>query len=95
MKINRQMLSLFFEIKRSVSIENREQLQLSAPNIGNKLVILHSSTQNARLKDLIERFFELAEDAQWANKIIPLDAEAHAQYEKKKQVCEKLFNISH
>jgi len=89
------MLSLFFEIKRSISIENREQLQLSAPNIGNKLVILHSNTQNARLKDLIERFFELAEDVQWANKIIPLDAEAHAQYEKKKQVCEKLFNISH
>ena len=95
MKINRQMLSLFFEIKRSISIENREKLQLSAPNIGNKLVILHTNTENLRLKDLIERFFELAEDAKWANKIIPLDAESHAQYEKKKQVCEKLLSIAH
>jgi len=95
MKINRQMLSLFFEIKRSVSVENREKLQLSAPNIGNKLVILHTNTQNLRLKDLIERFFALAEDAQWANKIIPLDAEAHAQYEKKKEISERLLNIVH
>ena len=93
MKINRQMLSVFFEIKRSLSVQNREKLQLSAPNIGNKLVILHTNTNNPRLKDLIERFFELSQDKQWANKIIPLDAKTHSHYKKKKQFCDKLLAI--
>ena len=93
MKINRQMISVFFEIKRSLSVDNRGKLQLSAPNIGNKLVILHANTNNPRLKDLIERLFELSEDTQWSNKIIPLDAKSHAHYQKKKQFCDKVMAI--
>ena len=92
MYINRQMLRLFFEIKRSIPLSLRTKLKISEPNIGNKLVILHTHTNDNRLKNYIERFLELA-DGEWINQITPVNDHSSEIYIQKKHICDKFLNV--
>ena len=90
MHIDRKMVSLFFEIKRSLPKPIRDNLKISAPDIGQKLVKIHSVLDDNRLKNLIERFLVLADDS-WLNLIKPLSQAAAKDFEHKKKVSEQII----
>lgn len=91
MYIDRRMVSLFFEIKRSSPQSIRKSLMISAPDIGHTLVKVHSLSNDNRLKNLIERFLELAGD-EWMRRIKPLNKSASANFLYKKKISEHILN---
>jgi len=91
MYIDRKMVSLFFEIKRSLPEATRESLKISAPDIGHNLVKIHSSSDDNRLKNLIERFLELAGD-EWVRRIKPLKKSVAKRFNYKKKIGEQIIN---
>jgi len=68
--IDRAMVSLFFEIKRNMPFEHREQMKISSPNIGEQLISIYQESDNNSLKRLITDFMERAGDG-WVNKLNP------------------------
>lgn len=91
MIIDRKMVSLFFEIKRSLPRSIRENLKISAQDVGFKLVKIHSLSSDNRLKNLIERFLQLAGD-EWMGRIKPLKKSIAANYLYKKKIGEHILN---
>ncbi len=68
MNIDRKMVSLFFEIKRNMPYEQREDMKIAANDLGAKLVGIHQESQNESLNMLIEQFMERA-GPEWAKKL--------------------------
>ncbi len=68
LNIDRAMVSLFFEIKRNMPYEQREEMKISSPTIGTSLVKLYRSSSNQALKRLIRDFMQHAGD-DWLAKI--------------------------
>ena len=91
MHIDRKMVSLFFEIKRSLPEAIRKNLMISSPNIGQMLVKIHSLSSDNRLKNLIERFLELAGDG-WVARIEPLNESAAKNFSHKQKISEQIIN---
>jgi len=91
MQIDRNMVSLFFEIKRSLPSDERNSLKISSPTIGQQLVKIHYSTGDNRLKDLIERFLEFAGE-DWTRRIRPLRKSITKDYAYKRKVGEQIIN---
>jgi len=94
MHIDRQMVGLFFEIRRSLPLNTRKNLRISENGVERKLIILHTHTSDKRLKNLIERFLQLSGE-HWMDKIKPLKKHESFQYAKKKKICEKILNQQH
>ena len=90
MHINRKMVSLFFEIKRSLPETIRVNLKISSPDVGQHMVKIHSLSNDNRVKNLIERFLVLA-DHRWLNFIEPLSESVSADFEIKKKVGEQII----
>lgn len=56
MHIDRPMATLFFQIKRSIPFELREQMKLSSPDVGERLVSMYKKSNDDALKSMIEDF---------------------------------------
>jgi len=68
MNIDRPMVSLFFEIKRNMPQDKRDEMKISAPDIGKRLISIYRKTNNQSLKQLIETFMTRA-GADWAKQL--------------------------
>lgn len=68
MHIDRPMVSLFFEIKRNMPIEERDGMKIAAPDLGEKLVNVYRGTQDSTLKKLVSHFLTLA-GSEWAQQL--------------------------
>lgn len=68
LNIDRQMVGIFFEIKRSLPFEERDAMKIAAPGMGKKLVDIYKKSNSKRLKKLIEKFMHRAGD-DWAKKL--------------------------
>ena len=62
MNIDRSMANLFFQIKRSIPFESRDQMKLASPNIGKDLITLYNSSEDQSLRALIKEFLRRAGD---------------------------------
>ncbi len=58
--IDRYMVNLFFEIKRNLPKNLQKDLKISNPNLGQELIDLYVSLEDAALKRLIEVFLDRA-----------------------------------
>ena len=56
LKIDRSQASLFFKIKTLVSLNNRDKLKLSSPDLGDHLLEIYFKSNNDVLKGLIRNF---------------------------------------
>ncbi len=68
--IDRAMVSLFFEIKRNMPSEQREQMKISSPLIGQQLISIYQQSNNEALRFLIEKFMDRAGD-DWRSRLSP------------------------
>lgn len=68
LNIDRAMVSLFFEIKRNMPFEQREEMKISSPTIGTSLVEVYQNSSNKALKRLIRDFMQKAGE-DWLAKI--------------------------
>ena len=68
MNIDRPMASLFFEIKREAPFEERADMKISAPDVGQRLVTLYKATDNKALKKMIKTFMDHAGE-DWAQQL--------------------------
>ena len=68
LNIDRPMVSLFFEIKRNMPFEYRDDIKLAAPDIGEQLISIYEDSKNDTLKELIEAFMDRA-GTQWSSKL--------------------------
>lgn len=62
------MVSLFFEIKRNMPYEQREEMKISSPTVGNSLVKVYQHSSNKTLKRLIRDFMRQAGE-DWLAKV--------------------------
>ena len=90
MYIDRKMVSLFFEIKRSLPENIRESVKISAQDVCQRLVKIHSLSNDNRLKNLIERFLELAGD-DWMTRIEPLNKSIAKSFSYKQKISEQII----
>lgn len=60
MNIDRPMANLFFQIKRSMPFELRDQMKISAPDVGEKLISMYRSSDDEALKSMIKDFMTRA-----------------------------------
>jgi hypothetical protein len=58
--IDRAMVSLFFEIKRNMPFEARDDMKISSPIIGRELIAIYHASNDKSLKRLIEDFMRRA-----------------------------------
>lgn len=84
--IDRQMVTLFFEIKRNLPFDARNDLKISSPAIGTQLVAIYQSSNDKPLRRLIEKFMQRAGDT-WVSKL------SEPQKNKPKQVHESKSNL--
>jgi hypothetical protein len=68
LNIDRQMVGIFFEIKRSLPFEERDGMKIAAPGIGKQLISIYQESNSKNQKQLIEKFMHLAGNA-WAKKL--------------------------
>jgi len=88
MQIDRQMLGLFFEIKRSLPLNTREKLKISDSNVCKKLVVLHNHSDDDHLKEVIERFLTFSCE-EWLKQITPL--EKYSNDDNKERIRQKIL----
>ena len=69
LKIDRQMASVFFEIKRKLPYEERQQLKISSPDVGEQLIEIYMASKSETVKSLILDFMELAGN-QWKERLV-------------------------
>lgn len=60
MKLDRYMVTLFFEIRRNMPIEMQREMKISAPDLGNVMVNLHKTTNDENIRLLVEVFLDRA-----------------------------------
>ncbi len=70
MNIDRPMVSLFFEIKRNMPFDERNDMKISAPDVGERLVSIYRGSNNQALRELIENFMSRA-GSDWRNQLEP------------------------
>lgn len=68
MNVDRFMVNLFFEIRRNLPSQQQQGMRLSAPDLGDKMIILHKASDNEDIQLLIEMFLERAGE-DWIKKI--------------------------
>jgi len=68
MNIDRPMASIFFQIKRSMPFDVRDDMKLSSPDIGERLVYLYKHSNNQAIKAMIEDFMSRAGD-EWKSQL--------------------------
>lgn len=68
MNIDRPMVTLFFQIKRNLPFEIRDDLKISSPAIGTQLVSIYQKSDDKPLRQLIEEFMQRAGDS-WVSKL--------------------------
>jgi hypothetical protein len=66
--INRAMVTLFFEIKRNMPFEARDDMKISSPVIGKQLISIYQQSNNKPLRRLIEDFMQRA-GAAWESQL--------------------------
>jgi hypothetical protein len=86
MNIDRPMVTLFFEIKRNLPFEARDDLKISSPVIGTQLVSIYQTSSDKPLRRLIEEFMQRAGDT-WVSKL------SKPQKSKPKQARESIVNL--
>lgn len=70
MKIDRYMVTLFFEIRRNLPTNIQSDLKISDTNLGEKMLSLYNEDYDDNVKLLIQVFFERA-GSQWISKLEP------------------------
>lgn len=70
MNIDRPMVSLFFEIKRNMPFDERNDMKISAPDVGDRLVSIYRASNNQALRQLIEKFMSRA-GSDWKSQLEP------------------------
>ena len=68
MNIDRQMVSLFFEIKRNMPYEQRDGMKIASHDIGERLVGIYQESDDRTIRVLIEKFM-LRAGPEWAGKL--------------------------
>lgn len=68
MNIDRKMVSLFFEIKRNMPYEQREDMKIASHDIGERLIGIYQESDDRTMKTLIEQFM-LRAGPKWAGKL--------------------------
>lgn len=68
MNIDRPMVSLFFEIKRNMPANEREEMKIASPDVGDQLVAIYQDSDDKALKQLIETFMNRA-GSDWAKQL--------------------------
>ena len=68
MNIDRPMVSLFFEIKRNMPFDEREDMKIASPDVGERLITIYQGSQNKALKELIENFMDRA-GSDWSRRL--------------------------
>lgn len=67
--IDRTMMSLFFEIKRNMPLDQREKMKISSPLVGHQLVSVYRKSNDTALKHLIEKFMDGA-GGEWTKRLV-------------------------
>jgi len=86
MNIDRQMVTLFFQIKRNLPFEARDDLKISSPAMGTELVSIYQTSNDKPLRLLIEEFMQRAGDP-WTSKL------NKPQKSKPQQARESIINL--
>ena len=68
MNIDRKMVTLFFEIKRNMPFEQREDMKIASHDLGDRLVGIYQESDNRTMRMLIEQFMMRA-GPKWAGKL--------------------------
>lgn len=68
MNIDRKMVSLFFEIKRNMPYEQREDMKIASHDLGERLVGIYQESDSSTMRMLIEQFM-LRAGPKWAGKL--------------------------
>jgi len=68
MNIDRNMVHLFFDIKRNLPLTLQEDLKISAPNLDEKMVQIYTQSNDESVKFKIEVFMQGAGD-DWLAKL--------------------------
>lgn len=68
LNIDRQMVGIFFEIKRKLPFEERYAMKLAAPGVGKQLINIYQESNSKSLKKLIEKFMHRAGD-DWVERL--------------------------
>lgn len=71
MHVDRFLVNLFFEIRQRLPVEERVDMKLSAADLGDRLTRLHESTEDAKVRALIEVFVERSGE-NWLAKAKPV-----------------------
>jgi len=87
--MNRQLINLFYEIKRNLTPKNREKFKLSDPKMADKLLVLHNRTNNLRLQYLIESFLEHS-NLDYQQSLLSINKNVQMKFDKTKEICEKI-----
>ncbi len=56
MNIDRPLVNLFFQIKRTMPLESRENMKISSPDIKQNLILAYKNSDDETLKSMIEDF---------------------------------------
>lgn len=84
--IDRAMVTLFFEIKRNMPFEARDELKISSPVIGTQLISIYQKSNDKPLRRLIEEFMQRAGDT-WVSKL------SQPRKSKPEQARESIVNL--
>lgn len=68
LNINRQMVNLFFEIKRNMPSNTQDDIRITSTGIGHLLLKLHRESESNNLRQLIEKFMAHA-GGEWTEKL--------------------------
>lgn len=68
MNIDRKMVNIFFEIKRNMPFELREDMKIASPDLGARLVGIYQESDSSPLRTLIEQFM-LKAGPEWTAKL--------------------------
>lgn len=69
MQIDRHMANLFFEIKRNLPPSQKSSMKIADSDLGALMVNLYKSTDNEKIKELVEASLEHAGE-EWSKKIV-------------------------
>ena len=69
MNIDRKMVSLFFQIKRQMPHELREDMKIASHDIGDRLVTIYKASDGDRTMRMLIEQFMLRAGPEWAGKL--------------------------
>ena len=74
--IDRPMVNLFFEIKRSMPFESRKNMKIASPDVADRLIDIYDASNNPSLRLLIEQFMAKA-GQEWSQRLSENPYRAH------------------